>query len=65
MTEKDFTLKVLENLEEPKEIAPTETSLEMLCVMVYVLDKYLGAGVYEKIKETKEYERIISVIRSL
>lgn len=65
MTEKEFTLKVLESLEELKEIAPTETSLEMLCVMIYVLDRYLGMEVCEKWKETKEYERIISVIRSL
>lgn len=65
MTEKEFTLKVLESLEELKEIAPTETSLEMLGVMIYVLDRYLGTEVCEKWKETKEYERIISVICSL
>lgn len=65
MTEKDFILKVLDSLEELKEMAPTETSLEMLCVMIYILDRYVGMEVCEKWKETKEYERIINVIHSL
>lgn len=65
MTEKDFELKVIDSLEELLEIAPTETSIEMIGVMIYVLDAYLGTKLCEKWKETKAYERVISVIRSL